>query len=223
MPTGSRLLPCVEIGPPDADSAVIWLHGLGASGHDFEPIVPRLELPRTRFVFPHAPRRPVTINMGFVMPAWYDILTVEHGGTTTREPQADIREAAPLVSALIDRENERGIPDARIVLAGFSQGGAMALHVGVRHPRSLAGIMVLSAYLLLPEAYETETEDANRRTPMLFCHGTHDTMVPPERGRRAFSTVSQQGREASWHEFPMQHEVCPQEIAVIAAWLHARL
>ena len=215
----SAPLETVEVGPADASAAVVWLHGLGASGHDFEPIVPMLGLPQVRFVFPHAPTRPVTLNMGFVMHAWYDIRI---GDVGFREPEEDVRASAELVEALIAREEARGVPSSSIVLAGFSQGGAMALHVGTRLPRPLAGIMVLSAYHLLPDRYPAERSDANLSTSMLFCHGRHDPLVPMQRGRTAYDAVSP-GHPAAWHDFDMQHEVCPDEIAVIRDWLHQRL
>jgi len=158
-------------------STVIWLHGLGASGDDFEPIVPMMEMPHTRFVFPHAPILPVTINMGMRMPAWYDILTLEWD-SEAREDERTIRNSAELVVELLEAEHARGIPYDRIVLAGFSQGGALALHVGTRYPHTLAGIMILSAYEVLSETYDNEAHDANSETAMLFCHGVYDPMVP---------------------------------------------
>lgn len=219
------LLPCVEIdatrGP--ASAAVIWLHGLGASGHDFEPIVPHLGLDHARFVFPHAPAIPVTINRGWVMPAWYDIKSLDRRGD--REDPAEVRASATRVAALIAREQSRGVPSERIVLAGFSQGGAMALHVGLRYPDPLAGLLVLSAYLLLPAALVAEQSPANRRTPLLFCHGTHDAVVPVDAGRTSARRIAEAapGRDLRWSEFPIDHEVSPPEIAAIGAWLRERL
>ena len=218
------LLPCVEVGPAEgAAHSVIWLHGLGANGHDFEPIVPLLEMPTTRFVFPHAPVLPVTINMGMTMPAWYDILTLDE--SPTREPPEHILASAALIEALVAREKERGVPAEKVVLAGFSQGGAMALHTGLRHSERLAGIMVLSAYLVLPDRLEAEVAAANRQTPMLFCHGTHDPMVPCRRGKASMEAVHQLNPERPliWEEFPMGHEVCPPELGLIKAWLKKRL
>jgi phospholipase/carboxylesterase len=215
------LLPCVEV---DADGepsgSVIWLHGLGASGHDFEPIVPYLGLPRVRFVFPHAPRRGVTVNQGLIMPAWYDMVAL--GQPRGGEDADDVRESAAMVDALIGRESERGVSTDRVVLAGFSQGGAMALFAGTRHPQRLRGIMVLSGYEVLAHTREAEESDANRATPMLFCHGTHDPMVPISRARAAFAAYEAPGRMAQWHEFPMAHEVSPAEIAVVRDWLAAQ-
>ena len=214
-------LPCVEVGPRGpADGAVIWLHGLGANGHDFEPIVPYLELPRVRFVFPHAPLRPVTINGGMVMPAWYDITALARPGG---EDADQVKESSAQVGALIARENGRGIDSGRIVIAGFSQGAAVALHAGTRHPERLAGIMVLSGYEVRARSREAEASPANRRTPMLFCHGTEDPLVPVEAGRAAYEAYATPEREAVWREFPMAHQVSDEEIATVRGWLHDRL
>jgi phospholipase/carboxylesterase len=218
MSGDTGLLPCVEVearGEPRG--SVVWLHGLGADGHDFEPIVSLLGLPIVRFVFPNAPARPVTINGGMVMPAWYDITSL--GGRGPGEREADVRLSARLIEAVVEREETRGVPSTRIVLAGFSQGAALALHVGVRFPRPLLGIMVLSGYEVLPETRGAEASEANRATPMLFCHGTHDPLVGMERGRRAYQAYAGPERKAEWHEFPMGHEVSPAEIVVIRAWL----
>jgi phospholipase/carboxylesterase len=215
------LLPCVEVGPRgQAEGAVVWLHGLGANGHDFEPIVPYLELPRVRFVFPHAPLRRVTVNGGMEMPAWYDIATLgQEGG----ENAAHVRDARSQVDALLRREKERGIAPERTVLAGFSQGAAVALYAGTRYPETLAGILVLSGYEVLPRTREAEPSPANRRTPMLFCHGTLDPLVPVARGRAAFEAHAGPERDAQWREFPIAHEVSDEEIAAVRDWLHARL
>jgi phospholipase/carboxylesterase len=214
-----EVLPSVEIDPPGKpEGTVVWLHGLGADGHDFEPVVPLLGLPRARFVFPHAPRMPVTINGGMVMPAWYDIRAIGSGG----ERGADVRGAARLVEALLDREEQRGVPAHRIVMAGFSQGGAMALHVGTRYPRALLGIMVLSGYEVVAGTRHVEETGANRSTPMLFCHGTADPVVPLRAGRLAYEAHAYPGRPSEWHEFPMGHEVSPAELTVIRQWLAAR-
>lgn len=217
----AELLPCVEIAPAgEVSSSIVWLHGLGASGHDFEPIVPYLRLPRTRFVFPHAPPRPVTINMGLIMPAWYDITALDRAGA---ESERHVRESAALVTALLDRERERGVPSTSTVLAGFSQGGALALFTGVRHPEPLAGILVLSGYELLEGTREREQAGANRSTPMLFCHGTYDPLVPVERGRAAHETYATAGLDVRWREFRIEHQVSMEEIDEVGAWLRERL
>jgi phospholipase/carboxylesterase len=217
-------LSCVEIEPRvPARSAVVWLHGLGADGHDFEPIVPLLGLDDdlgVRFVFPHAPRRPVTINMGLVMPAWYDILSLD---LRRDHDEKGIRESAGLVRDLIARENERGVPNERIVLAGFSQGGAIALHVGLRHEETFAGIMALSCYLVREEELETERSEANRETPIFQAHGVADPMVPVQRGEASHRRLVEWGYDAEWHTYEMGHEVHPDEIRAIGKWLGTRL
>ncbi len=219
------LLPCVEIEPKrKADSAVIWLHGLGADGHDFVPVVPELGLPASlavRFVFPHAPPIPVSLNFGMVMPAWYDI-----GGPDLRRTKHDesgIRKSAARVEALVLRERERGVPANRIVLAGFSQGGAVAIHTALRHGERLAGLVALSTYLVLDDKLDAERSDANRDLPILQCHGTMDPMVPEDRGRECRDKLQSLGYAVSWHAWPMEHQVCAQEIGVIGAFLRERL
>jgi len=207
----------VETGAPP-DAAVIWLHGLGADGHDFEPMVPMLGLPRrlaARFVFPHAPERPVTINMGMRMRAWYDI--AELGGRT--EDAEGIRSSQALLEGLIARERARGIEARRIVLAGFSQGGAIALQTGLRHPERLAGIMALSTWLPLAATLELERSAANRDVPLFMAHGLHDEMIGIERALRSRDALEALGYALEFHEYPMGHAVCPEEVAAIAAWL----
>jgi len=222
----STILPCVEIEPAGdspALASVIWLHGLGADGHDFEPIVPYLGLDRrlaVRFVFPHAPKRPVTVNMGMIMPAWYDILAVD---LRRDHDLPGIADSAERIRALIAREHDRGIPFERIVLAGFSQGGAMALYVGLRYPEKLAGILALSSYLILEDDLESEISPANRETKIFQAHGRWDPMVPPERGAAARDSLSTLGYDVQWTTYPMSHEVCPQEIADVGNWLKQRL
>ena len=215
-----ELLPCVEVEPSGAvRSAVIWLHGLGADGHDFEPIVPYLAMPETagvRFVFPNAPRIPVSINWGMVMPAWYDITEAD---LRKRHDEAGVLRSAEQVAALIRRENRRGIPTARIVLAGFSQGGAIALHLGLRYPEKLAGIMALSTYLVCEESLPEGLSGANRDTPLFQAHGIHDPMVPMDRGEAARDHLGKLGIEVNWQAYPMMHEVCPKELDDIGNWL----
>lgn len=219
----TEILPCVEIEPQGTPrGSVVWLHGLGANGHDFEPIVPMLRQPHLRFVFPHAPSLPVTINGGFVMPAWYDILTLERD--PNRESASDIRRSAELVEALLRREKERGVPAERIVLAGFSQGAAMALHVGLRHSETLAGLLILSGYRVLASTLDAERSEANQGTPILMCHGSLDPMLPIDLGREAHDALRERmpKAEIEWHDFPIGHEVSPPEIEVVAQWLAKR-
>lgn len=214
------LLECVEAGARDnAAASVIWLHGLGADGHDFEPIVPELRLPAdlpVRFVFPHAPVRPVTLNGGMSMRAWYDIIAL---GGNAQQDAAGIRDSEQKVHALIRRENERGVPADRVVLAGFSQGGAIALHTGVRYPEKLAGIMGLSTYLPLADTVEAERSEANAGTPILMAHGTEDPVLPLQMGENSHAQLQQMGYSVEWHDYPMQHQVCLEEIQAISAWL----
>jgi phospholipase/carboxylesterase len=212
-------LPAVElITGDDPNAAVIWLHGLGADGHDFEPIVPELKFGGypTRFVFPHAPIRPVTVNGGIAMPAWYDIYSLE---STSREDERGIHAMAQAIEAFIRRESERGIAFKRIVLAGFSQGGAMALHVGLRYPQRLAGIMGLSTYLPLYARLEAERSPANANTPIFMAHGNHDPVLDLSCGVRSRDYLSSLGYAVEWREYPMPHAVCPQEIDDIRHWL----
>jgi phospholipase/carboxylesterase len=204
------------------DAAVIWLHGLGADGHDFEPVVPELRLPgaaRLRFVFPHAPVRPVTLNMGMPMRAWYDIYQL--GGS--REDGEGIRASQAQVERLIARERARGVAAQRIVLAGFSQGGAIALHTGLRHGERLAGILALSTYLPLADTLAAERSDANNALPVFMAHGGYDDIIPVERARQSHARLGALGYPVAWKEYPMPHAVCAPEIADIAAWLLTRL
>jgi phospholipase/carboxylesterase len=203
---------------PSPDSAVIWLHGLGADGYDFEPIVPELRLPpqlRVRFVFPHAPVRPVTLNMGMPMRAWYDILQLGGG----REDDAGIRASQELVEGLLAREGARGVPVRRIVLAGFSQGGAIALQTGLRYAERLGGIMALSTYLPLAGSLQAERSPVNRDLPIFMAHGTLDPMIAIARARESRAALQALGYAVEWREYAMPHSVCAEEIADIAAWL----
>jgi phospholipase/carboxylesterase len=217
-------LETVEIEPArPARAAVVWLHGLGADGHDFEPIVPALALPpalAVRFVFPHAPRRPVSINGGQVMRAWFDIR--DEGGARREDP-GGVRDSARTVAALIDREAARGVPPGRLVLAGFSQGGAVALHAGLRHPGRLAGILALSCVLPLADALAAEGSAAGRDVPIFMAHGSHDPVIPIDRGRRSRDRLLELGYAVAWREYPMPHAVCGPEVADIGAWLAAVL
>jgi phospholipase/carboxylesterase len=220
----TQLLPCVEVDAQvPATASVIFLHGLGADGHDFEPAVPAFGLPWARFIFPHAPSLPVTINGGYVMPAWYDIRTLGFDPhERAREDANHIRASAAAITALIARENARGIASDRIVLGGFSQGGAMALFTGTRHPETLAGLLVLSAYEVLPDSRHEHTR-ANADTPILFCHGRNDPLVPAFAGRAAYEATLAPGRDVRWYDFPIQHEVSLPELQVAAGWLRERL
>lgn len=199
---------------PDPQAAVIWLHGLGADGHDFEPIVPELSLSRpVRFIFPHAPIRPVTINQGMRMRAWYDIF--QFGGGP--EDEAGIRASQQLVEGLIASEKKRGIP--RITLAGFSQGGAIVLQTALRHPERLAGVLALSTYLPLAAALEAERSPANRDLPIFMAHGHYDDIIPLRRAEQSRQTLERLGYPVEWRAYPMPHSVCPQEIEDISAFL----
>ena len=204
---------------PAPTAAVIWMHGLGADGHDFEPIVPELRLgprPSIRFVFPHAPLRPVTINQGHVMRAWYDIRAL---AGVRREDEAGVRQSARQIESLIARERQRGIPAERLVLAGFSQGGAMALHTGLRHAERLAGVMALSCYLPLASTLEAEAAPANRAVPIFWAHGVHDPMIPLALAEQSREQLATLGYPIDWHQYAMPHSVSAEEIAEIARWL----
>ena len=209
----------LETGPHPT-AAVIWLHGLGADGHDFEPIVS--ELPLTgdsaiRFIFPHAPFRPVTVNGGYVMRAWYDIYSLND---LSHEDRTGLDETRELIEAIIANEIARGIAAERIVLMGFSQGGAAALYAGLRHPQRLAGIGALSAYLPLAADTLAEAHAANRDTPVFMAHGTSDTVVRPELGGHARDSLQQAHYRVEWHDYPMEHSVCLEEIGHIGRWLN---
>ena len=206
-----------------ATGSVIWLHGLGADGHDFVPIVPELRLPPSpavRFVFPHAPMRPVTINNGMRMRAWYDIVDLSPGGT---QDETGIRESAAILAKFIQRERDAGVAASRIVIAGFSQGGAIALHQALRHPERLAGVMALSTYLPLRTTLAAEATAANRDLPILMCHGSLDPVLPLRLGSSSRDLLRTQGYAVEWKEYPMQHQVCLEEVQDIAAWLKERL
>jgi phospholipase/carboxylesterase len=200
--------------------SVIWLHGLGASNHDFESIVPELAAPSLRFVFPAAPIRKVTINEGMSMPAWYDILSF--ADPPLRERESDVREAAREIEALIEREHERGVRYQDIVLAGFSQGGAMVLHVGTRFAHTLAGVLVLSGYLLLPDRLREERAEANLATPILMAHGRGDPVVPEFLAKKGHDVLEAAGHTLDYRLFDMGHSMCLEEVELIAGWLETR-
>ena len=220
----NTLLECVEheTGPAPTHS-VIWLHGLGADGHDFAPIVPELRLPAgkaVRFIFPHATIQPVTINGGMAMRSWYDILTPQ---MVKREDETGIRVSEQAILALIAREIARGVPSANIVLAGFSQGCAMTLHTGIRVPFKLAGLMGLSGYLPLGDLAQAEHQSANLDTPIFLAHGTYDPVVAPERADTSRAKLQELGYKVQWHTYPMPHSVCPEEISDISQFLQSVL
>lgn len=216
----TALLPRIELeSAPNPRAAVIWLHGLGADGNDFAGLVPELDLagcPAIRFIFPHAPSIPVTLNAGYVMPAWYDILGVN---LVNRQDAAGIQKSERDIVALIDHEVARGIAYEHIVLAGFSQGCAMALHTGLRLPHRLAGVMALSGYLPLADRYPSERLPANAHTPIFMAHGTQDPVVVLARGEESRDALAALGHPVQWHTYPMQHAVHPREIADISAFL----
>ena len=205
----------IQTGSKPAAS-IIWLHGLGADGHDFEPIVPELKLAKpVRFVFPHAPMRPVTINQGMRMRAWYDIL--QFGGGA--EDEAGILASQRLVEELISKEKKNGMPAAKIVIAGFSQGGAIALQTALRYPERLAGVLALSAYLPRAGSLQSERSPANQDIPIFMAHGRHDDIIPLRRAEESRELLEAAGYPVEWHEYPMPHSVCAEEIADIAAFL----
>jgi phospholipase/carboxylesterase len=200
----------------DPQAAVIWLHGLGADGHDFEPIVPELGLAKpVRFVFPNAPVRPVTINAGMRMRAWYDIFQLGGGP----EDEAGVRASQGLLETLISREGERGIPPGRIVIAGFSQGGAIALQTALRYRERLAGLLALSTYLPLARTVQAEAAPANRALPIFMAHGAYDDIIPIDRAQASCRHLQALGYAVEWHEYPMPHSVCANEVTDIAAFL----
>jgi phospholipase/carboxylesterase len=218
MPTD--LLAAIELETrPNPDAAVIWMHGLGADGNDFVPIVGELDLPRgcgIRFIFPHAPTRPVTINGGAVMRAWYDIVGTD---LTNRGDEHGIRDSQLRIEQLIAREKTRGIAASKLVLAGFSQGGVIALQTGLRHPERLAGIMALSTYLAMPQVLAAEAHAANRDIPIFMAHGTGDPMIDLDRAEASRRALQASGYAVEWHTYPMQHSVCIEEVRAIGAWL----
>ena len=205
-----------------ATAAVIWLHGLGADGNDFVPIVPELGLDdlAIRFVFPHAPVRPVTLNNGMRMRAWYDIPSVRD---MKNQDGAGIRDSERILHGFIQRELDAGIKAEKIVLAGFSQGGAIVLHTGLRYPHRLAGILALSTYLPLGEQFEAEARPERSDTPILMCHGEFDPMLPIQLGNWSRDVLKEKGYSVEWRQYPMQHQVCAEEIEHIGAWLRQRL
>jgi phospholipase/carboxylesterase len=221
----SEFLQTIEIETaPQPEAAVIWLHGLGADGNDFVPIVDELDLlgmPALRFVFPNAPMRPVTINGGMVMRAWYDITSLDFAAG--EEDEAGIRDSSAILTRLITRETARGIAEQRIVAAGFSQGGAIVLHGGLRHPARLAGVLALSTYLPLRASFAAEAADANRDMPIFMAHGVQDAVIPFAHARQSCEQLRQSQYRIEWHEYPVDHGVCVEEIRDLNAWLRGCL
>ena len=217
----AELLETLEIETaPHPQASIIWMHGLGADGNDFAPLADEIDLPfGVRYIFPHAPPMPVSINGGYVMRAWYDI----SDAAIRREDEAGVRASQRSVEALLTHEKARGVAANRIVLAGFSQGGAIALHTGLRHAERLAGIMALSTYVPLADKLAAEANPANRTVPIFMAHGTHDPMISVTRAKESRDLLLQQGYAPEWKEYPMEHSVCPQEVADIAGWLRRAL
>lgn len=214
------MLPCIEIETaPNPTAAIIWLHGLGADGNDFVPIVPELNLegcPAIRFVFPSAPSMPVTVNGGYVMPAWYDIIG---RNLMDQEDAAGIHRSATAITELLKKEASRGIAYENMVLAGFSQGCAMALQIGLRFPHKLAGIMALSGYLPLASTLHIEKHSANESTPIFMAHGMFDAVVVPERAQASYEMLNKMGYPVEWNEYPMEHSVNREELLDISRFL----
>ena len=220
----SDCLDAVEINPSGhATACIIWLHGLGADGHDFAPLIPQLEIVDTlgvRVVLPHAPQRAVTINGGMRMPAWYDIESTDF---RREQDSVGIESSAGQLRALIQREVDSGIPTKRIILAGFSQGGAIVLHTGLRYPQPLAGILALSTYLPLADSLAVQASAANRSIPIMMAHGMQDPVVPLMLALQTRDRLAELGYTVDWHSYAMQHAVCPQEVGDFRAWLLQRL
>lgn len=207
---------------PNPTATVIWMHGLGADGNDFVPIVNELDLtgaPAIRFIFPHAPMIPVTINDGYVMRAWYDVTLGDLETGARRADEKGVRQSQAQIGELIEREVARHIPHGQIVLAGFSQGGAIALQTGLRYPHTLAGVMSLSSYLPCADSFAAEATAANKATPLFIAHGTEDPMVPYARGTTTRDLLVKAGYAVQWHDYAMEHSVCLVEIRDIGAWL----
>jgi len=220
----NTLLPCLELNNPDPTTipeySIIWLHGLGADGHDFEPIVDELNLSLAiRFIFPHAPEIPVSINNGMIMPAWYDIQSAQ---INLMPDQHGIKKSSTEIIKLIEREIKRGIKSENIILAGFSQGGAIALHTGLRYEKPLGGIMALSTYLPLEDTLETEKNVSNQHTSIMLAHGLHDQVVPYQLAENTHTILKKNNYPVELHHYPMEHSVCAEEITDISNWIKQR-
>ncbi|KQV32805.1 alpha/beta hydrolase [Massilia sp. Root335] len=216
----SELLEHIQIETNDSpEIAIIWMHGLGADGNDFVPMVRELDLaglPGIRFIFPHAKTMPVTVNNGYVMRSWYDITNAD---LTRREDEGGLRASQQDIEAFIEREKARGIPALRIILAGFSQGCAMAIQTGLRHPETLAGLLCLSGYVPLSASLVTECTEASKATPIFMAHGRYDNVVPFNRAEASRDLLVSLGYRLEWHEYAMQHTLCLEEVEHISAWL----
>jgi phospholipase/carboxylesterase len=220
----SDLLETIEIETaPNPTASVIWMHGLGADGNDFAPVVPELglgDLLGIRFIFPHAPMMPVTINNGLMMRAWYDVTYEDLEGRSRKNPdEKGVRASQAAIEKLIARENLRGVPARKIVVAGFSQGGAIALHTGLRHSERLAGVMALSTYLPLADSLPAEASAANKDLPIFLAHGTYDAVIPFAMATASHTKLGERNYPVEWHQYPMEHSVCMNEIADIGKWL----
>ena len=221
----NEFLPVIEIETAEKPMfSVIWMHGLGADGSDFESVVPELGLddgPGVRFIFPNAPHIPVTCNGGYVMSAWYDIISLNSTSRTVDE--AGITRSRQAIRHLIARENQRGVPCAHIFLAGFSQGGAVAYTAALTHPETLAGVIALSTYIPAPKLIEDEATGANRSVPVFAAHGTEDDVVSPELGIRARDFLKSHDYRVAWHEYSMPHSICLEEVEEVGRWLKERM
>lgn len=220
----SDLLETIEIETaPNPIASVIWMHGLGADGNDFAPVVPELglgDLAGIRFIFPHAPMMPVTINNGLMMRAWYDVTYEDLDGRSRKNPdEKGVRASQAAIEKLIAREHQRGVSARNIVVAGFSQGGAIALHTGLRHSERLAGVMALSTYLPLADSLPAEASAANKDVPIFLAHGTYDAVIPFAMATASRTKLGERNYPVEWHQYPMEHSVCMKEIADIGKWL----
>ncbi len=218
------LLPHIKLGSEQADYSVIWMHGLGADGYDFEPLIPELGLLdnyKIRFILPHAPTQAVTVNGGMEMPAWYDIL--DSARIDAQQDSKGIHQAASYINAFIENEIAQGVAVNNIFLAGFSQGGVVALQTGLRYPEKLAGILALSTYLPLPDTLASELSAANKDIPIMMTHGLNDQVIPIAIGRHSRDLIEKQGLKIEWHEYSMEHAVIPEEIADISRWFRKNL
>ena len=218
-PDGTTLDAIIKEPASTANACIIWLHGLGADGSDFAGIVPQLKLPETlaiRFIFPHAPLRPVTINQGYVMRAWYDIVDA---GFQRDEDEQGIHQSADQINELIEIEISKGIDASKIILAGFSQGGAIVLQTALRYPQRLGGVMALSCYLPLTESLVAEQAIVNKGIPIMMAHGTEDAIVPIALAEQSRQILTGAGYQVNWHDYPMAHAICPEEITAISTWI----